>query len=70
MDMRPVESSNVESVGYNPETETLHVRYKNGSLYEYAGVPQDTHEELMAAESVGQHLAQNVKGKFEHTQIE
>lgn len=70
MDMQNVESSNVESVGYDPDTQELHVRYKNGSLYKYEGVPPEAHEELMAADSVGTHLAANIKGTFEHTQLE
>ncbi len=49
MQMEPVDSSNVSAVGYDPVTETLHVKYKGGPLYEYSGVPQNTHDELMAA---------------------
>lgn len=65
MQMKPVKSSNVESVGYDSETKTLGVKFKNNpKVYEYPGVPADTHAALMAAESVGSYFARNIKGKF------
>ncbi len=70
MDMQNVDSSNVESVGYDRDTQELHVRFKNGSLYKYENVPPDAHEELMAADSVGKHLAENIKGTYDHSQLE
>ncbi len=60
----------MHSVGYDPATETLQIRYKNGGTYEYSGVPQNTHDELMAADSVGSHLAQFVKGVHDFKRIE
>ena len=70
MDMTPVESSNVESVGYDPGTAEMHVRFKDGGLYRYEGVHQETYDELMAAESVGTYLHQTVKGQHAHERLE
>lgn len=70
MDMTEVESSNVHSVGHDPETDTLHVRFKDGSLYEYTNVPAEVHQELMDSDSKGKYVAESLKGKYEHTKLE
>ena len=60
MERTPVESSNVASVGYDEETKTLEVAFKSGSIYQYPGVEPQTHADLMAAESVGKFVNQNI----------
>jgi len=37
--MHQVASSNVDSIGYDENTESLFVRFLNGSIYLYRGVP-------------------------------
>lgn len=69
MDMQPVESSNVSAVGYDPESQTMHVEFKGGSRYEYAGVPPETHAELMQAQSIGRHLHERIKGAHQHKRL-
>jgi hypothetical protein len=70
MDMQPVQSANVESVGYDPETQELHVQYTSGGLYKYEGVPEETFNELMTSGSVGSYLHANVKGQYPHSKLE
>lgn len=67
--MTPVESSNIKAVGYDPDAHAMHVQFKSGGHYRYAGVPKAAHEAFMAAPSKGSHFAQNVAGKFEHTKV-
>ncbi len=77
MDMRPVSSSQVHSVGYDPDSQTLHVKFKDrtnkagdvipGSTYAYSGVPPEVHAGLLAADadekqSVGSHFGKNIRG--------
>lgn len=69
-EMKHVKSSNVEAVGYHPESSTLHVKFRGGSHYTYAGVSPQQHTDLVGAESVGKHLNQNIIGKFAHTKLE
>lgn len=70
MDMEEVESSNVASIGHDPETDTLHVRFKDGSLYEYRDVPAEIHQELMDSDSKGKYVTESIKGTYEHTKLE
>lgn len=67
MQMTPVVSSNVDSIGY--ENETLYVRFKNGSLYLYENVPSYQYDALMSASSKGSYLAQNIKGHYSYARI-
>lgn len=61
--MASVDSSNIESIGYNPERNELHVRFKNGGHYIYEGVTGDQHRDMMTAESKSKFLNDHVKGK-------
>lgn len=64
-EMKPVESSQIHSIGHDPDTSTLHVRFKGkngpGSLYTYSGVSPDLHAELIGAENIGQFFGANIK---------
>lgn len=60
-------SSQVEEMDYNEQTNVLLVTYKpKGLQYKYHNIPQDVADGLFAAESVGKYLNQNVKGKFSY----
>ena len=56
MQWRGVSSSNVSAVGYDDETQTMGVRFLNGSEYEYFNVDHDTYTALVNATSVGKML--------------
>jgi len=60
----PVQSSNVKSVGYDEPSRTMHVEFRDGGVYEYSGVPPETHQALVSAPSVGTHLHAHIKGRF------
>lgn len=59
-----VSSSNVEAVGYDPNSRELWVRFINGGTYVYSEVDERTHEELMNAPSIGSYLNREIKGNF------
>jgi hypothetical protein len=63
MDRKPVKSSNVKSIGYDPETKTLEVEYLNGGVYQHEGVGPEHHKALMGAKSIGAHLHKHIKPK-------
>lgn len=69
-DMQPVSSSNVESLGYDESTQTVFVRFLNGSLYIYKGVPTFEFEGLISAPSVGSYLHRNYKNVYPYERIE
>ncbi|OXS19624.1 KTSC domain-containing protein [Pseudomonas rhodesiae] len=69
MERSPVSSSNVESVGYDEDSETLEVEFKNGTLYQYFDVPQSAFSGLVNADSVGSYLAENIKGVYRYSRV-
>lgn len=56
-----VNSSNLESVGYDPTSRVLEVGFLNGSVYQYFEVPLSIYEGLMSASSHGSYLDRFVK---------
>lgn len=69
IEMIAVDSSNVDSIGFDPDTSTLRVRFHNGGVYEYDGVPEETFSEFMAASSLGKFLHQYIKGIYPFRKI-
>lgn len=63
MDMHPVVSSHVDSIGHDPSTNTMHVKFKNGALYEYRNVTADEHNHVKTSGSVGSTLRSLAAGK-------
>lgn len=67
MNMIPVSSSNIASIGY--ENGTLYVAFNRGGLYAYSGVPVSIYHRLMSASSHGSYLASHVKGIYPYRRI-
>jgi hypothetical protein len=68
--MQTVDSSNLDSVGYDSQSKTLHVQFKGGARYAYADVPSSAHAALMAAPSKGVHLNANIIGKYQSQKVQ
>lgn len=63
----PVTSTNIASVGYDPDTQLLGVNFKDpknpgGRYLIHENVPPEVHQQLMAADSKGTFYRQNIKG--------
>lgn len=69
-EMIPVDSSNIESVGYDNASETVYVSFLNGSVYIYKGVPEYEFENLRDAPSVGSYLHRNFKNVYPYERIQ
>lgn len=62
--MTPVKSSNIAAVGYDDATNTLRIRFSNGSEWDYVSVPKSIYESLLHAKSVGSYFAANIRGHY------
>lgn len=76
MDRTPVDSSNIQSIGYDPETRTLEVEFGkieledlSNRIYVYRDVPPEVHEALMADVSHGHFLNANIAYEFPYELI-
>lgn len=68
--MTPVQSTNILSIGYKADTQTLIVKFRvSGQTYEYLNVPQTLYEGLMASESKGTYLNDNIRSQFNYRRV-
>lgn len=58
----PVDSSNVDSVGYDPAKQELHVIFRSSDKrYVYEGVDSDTYKEFVESDSPGRFISTVIK---------
>ena len=63
MKRETIDSDSVRSIGYQPENQLLEIEFSGGGVYQYEGVDQWEHLELISAESVGTYVNQELKRK-------
>ncbi len=63
------ESSNISRFGYDETTQVLFVEFRNGGTYQYFDVSQQIFEQMKAAPSKGQFLAQSIKGHYRYARV-
>ncbi len=57
----PVTSTHLQSVGYDASSRTLTIEFRDGTIYEYEGVPPEVHAELMNAKSHGKYFHRRIR---------
>lgn len=69
MERIQVSSSNIASIGYDPDGEILEIEFLKGTVYQYYNVPKYVYDELMSAASHGSYLSANIKGTYSYSQV-
>lgn len=69
MERTPVDSSNISSIGYDEDSNTLEVEFHSGAVYQYFDVPLNVYQEIMEAGSKGQYFAQHIKGYYRFVKV-
>lgn len=69
MEMQFVDSSNIERIGYDPDSNTLRIEFKTSGTYDYHNVPESVFDEIKLASSVGRYYAANVKHAYAYTKV-
>lgn len=69
IDHQQVESSTINTVGYDPEKRELHIDFHDSGAYIYHDVPQHIYEGLMMSGSKGKYLHMHIKGRHAHQKI-
>jgi hypothetical protein len=59
----------IHAVGYDAETQTLEVIFNSGGIYFYDQVPPKVYEELLAAESKGRYMKDEVIDVYPHSEL-
>lgn len=65
-----IDSSTLQTVGYEVASGTLEVEFKNGKLYQYYEVPELVYRQLLAADSAGRFLNTRIKPMYSFAQIQ
>ncbi len=79
--LQDVVSSQIHSIGHDPETNTLAIRFFRGwgrdqapgPLYHYANVDAEAYAAFRDAESLGKHFGQHIKpfaDKYPYTKVD
>lgn len=68
--MVPVASSMFESIGHDPQTNELTIKFKNGRVYRHGGFTAEDHEKFTNAESMGKHYNATIRGRFPHVVVD
>ena len=69
MNRQLVSSSNIHSVGYEAESQTLEIEFHSGGIYRYANVPEKLYRGLMQASSKGSYFHRNIRERYPTTRI-
>jgi len=69
MERQPVSSSNLSSVGYDADSQTLEIEFDNGSVYQYFDVPQVTFDGLLTASSPGTLFHEQIRGLYRYARL-
>jgi hypothetical protein len=59
-----VNSSNISSIAFDPETDTLTVEFTNGDSYDYMNVPPQVYRAFGAAGSAGAYFYRHIRGRY------
>lgn len=69
MERYTVASSNIRSVGYDSQTQTLEVEFLDGSIYQYYGVPANLYDQMMQEQSKGRFLNAYIKHQYPYSRV-
>jgi len=69
MERYNVASSNIRSVGYDPQTQTLEVEFMNGTIYQYYGVPENIYDQMMGEQSKGRFLNTYIRNQYPYSRV-
>lgn len=67
MNREHVMSSNIASIGW--EEGTLEVAFRNGGIYQYAGISEAVHREFMNAASKGRYFDRYIKDHYAFREV-
>jgi len=65
----PVSSTNIRSIGYDPQSAIIEVEFTSGDVYQYFDVPEHLYNGLMSASSKGQFLNDYIRNSYRYQKI-
>ena len=69
MNRIPVSSTNISSIGYDPQSATLEVEFTTGTVYQYFNVPEHLHQQFLNSSSHGQFLNEHIRYNYRYQKV-
>lgn len=71
MNRTAIQSSNLAEVGYDQQSQTLEILFRDGSIYQYFDVSHQVYQELLnpPGGSTGVYFATNIKGVYRYARL-
>jgi hypothetical protein len=69
VNITPVESATLATVGYDEARELLQLEFRSQAIYQYRGVPATVHHALLYAPSKGSYFNQAIRGRFPYQRL-
>lgn len=69
MHRTPVASSNISSIGYDPQSATLKVEFVSGDVYQYFDVSENLYQQFLNASSHGQFLNDRISYNYRYQKV-
>jgi hypothetical protein len=66
-----VESAALQSIGYNHDSETLELEFRdNGGIWQYYNFPVRMYKKFLKSESLGNFFVTKIKNKYREARVE
>ena len=70
MKRQPVQSSALQSVGYDPEKKILELEFRDsGGVWQYFKLPPGVYNKFIHAESLGNYFVTKIKGQYKEMKV-
>lgn len=70
MNLIAIQSTSIAFIGYEPETLTLRIVFREGGTYDYHGVPEMVYQQFISSPSKGKYYVHWIKGRFNQLRIQ
>ncbi len=64
MELKKIQSSTIQGIGYDKESKVLYVEFNSGATYSYEDISEEEYKSLMEDQSPGSKLRRIVKDKL------
>ena len=64
-----LKSTPLNAATYQDQGAFLDLEFRSGAIYRYVGVPAQTYQELLLADSKGRYFNQQIRNRFTYTKI-
>jgi KTSC domain-containing protein len=65
-----LQSTSLHAAIYHDQSAFLELEFRSGAIYRYLGVPAQTYQELLTAESKGRYFNQHIRNRFPFAKID